>query len=71
AGEAGWLVAPALGTALPATAAEMAAAALVLDDPAIPGTALAAALAPALRQEAERWQRDKRAAWALLGVLPG
>jgi SAM-dependent methyltransferase len=71
AGKAGWLVAPALGTALPATAAEMAAAVAVLDNPSVTAAALISALPPALRDEAGRWQRERRAAWVVLGMLPG
>ncbi|MBO1073045.1 class I SAM-dependent methyltransferase [Roseomonas marmotae] len=71
AGAAGWLVAPALGTALPATAAEMAAARVVLEHPSATGAVLAAAIPPALREEAARWERERRSAWVALGMLPG
>ncbi|HWX47040.1 MAG TPA: methyltransferase regulatory domain-containing protein [Roseomonas sp.] len=69
-GTAGWLVAPALGTALPASAEEMAAAAVVLSNPSISGAALAAAIPALMRDKAIQWQRKTLPAWAALGVLP-
>jgi len=67
AGAAGHLLAPALGTALPASAPEMAMAAAVLADPSI-GTG---ALRERFGQPGEAWHRITRPNWVALGVLPG
>lgn len=66
-GVAGHLLAPALGTALPVGAPEMAMAAAVLANPSVgPG-----ALRERFGQPAEAWHRLTRPGWVALGMLPG
>jgi len=67
AGVAGHLLAPALGTALPAGVQDMAMAAAVLANPSIG----AGALRERFGQPAEAWHRMTRPGWVALGVLPG